>query len=69
MDRETARLEREVEAGTLSEEAYAEAVQEMETSLAGLWDGTRAPTWRLGEGGTGALETQPSPAAMAEQAD
>lgn len=45
MERESKRLAEAVENGTLSEEAYKQAVQEMEESLAGLWDGTRSPDW------------------------
>ncbi len=68
MERETARLEQEVAAGTLSEEDYEAAVQEMEDSLAGLWDGTQSPTWHANPADTEILQTQPSAAALAEQA-
>lgn len=68
MERETARLAQEVAAGTLSESDYEAAVQEMEDSLAGLWDGTRSPTWHANPDDTEILQTQPSAAALAEQA-
>lgn len=69
MERETARLAQEAAAGTLSEEAYAEAIQKMEDSLAGLWDGTQSPAWHANPDDTEILQTQPSAAALAEQAD
>ena len=68
MERETARLEQEVAAGTLSEADYEAAVQEMEDSLAGLWDGTRSPAWHADPDDAEILQTQPSAAALAEQA-
>lgn len=68
MERETARLEQEAAAGTLSEADYEAAVQEMADSLAGLWDGTRTPTWHANPDDTEILQTQPSAAALAEQA-
>ena len=68
MERETARLEQEAAAGTLSEADYEAAVQEMADSLAGLWDGTRSPTWHANPADTLILQTQPSAGALAEQA-
>ena len=68
MERESKRLAAEVENGTLSEAAYEEAVREMEESLAGLWDGTRSPTWHANPDDTEILQTEPSGAALAEQA-
>lgn len=68
MERETARLEQEAAAGTLSKADYEAAVQEMADSLAGLWDGTRSPAWHANPDDTEILQTQPSAAALAEQA-
>lgn len=68
MERESKRLAAEVENGTLSEAAYEKAVREMEESLAGLWDGTRSPTWHANPDDTEILQTEPSGAALAEQA-
>lgn len=68
MEWESKRLAAEVENGTLSEAAYEEAVREMEESLAGLWDGTRSPTWHANPDDTEILQTEPSGAALAEQA-
>lgn len=60
MDRETARLEREAESGTLSRADYGEAIREMEASLAGLWDGSRSPDWQGHPGEDAILRTKPS---------
>lgn len=64
MERESKRLAEAVENGTLSEEAYKQAVQEMEESLAGLWDGTRSPDWHANPDDTEVLRTKPSGAAL-----
>ena len=66
MERETALLEQEAAAGTLSKADYEAAVQEMADSLAGLWDGTRSPTWHANPDDTEILQTQPSAAALVE---
>lgn len=60
MDRESARLAKELAAGTISQTAYEEAVREMEASLAGLWDGSRSPDWQGHPGEDAILRTKPS---------
>ena len=64
MERESARLAEEAESGALSQEAYEQAVREMEESLAGLWDGSRVPDWRADPDDTAVLRTKPSGAAL-----
>lgn len=66
MERESTRLAEQLAAGTLSEEAYQQAIEEMEASLAGLWDGTQSPTWHADPDDTEILRTKPSGAALAE---
>ena len=64
MERESARLAEEAESGALSQEAYEQAVREMEESLTGLWDGSRVPDWRADPDDTAVLRTKPSGAAL-----
>lgn len=65
MERESKRLAEELENGTISEEAYGQAIQEMEESLSGLWDGSCSPDWEANPDDTAVLRTKPSGAALA----
>lgn len=65
MERESKRLAEELKNGTISEEAYEQAIQEMEESLSGLWDGSLSPDWEANPDDTAVLRTKPSGAALA----
>lgn len=67
MKEETARMAREVEDGTLSQENCDKTVQEMEEVLAGIWDGTMVAYPITNADGTISMYTGMTGAAAAEQ--